>query len=110
MPSIAGHPNEGLQRRYTYPRVEDAHYARKFDIRCREKDRSDHMVVCNTVDQFMQLTEQAFEKVRAGSNSPSLTTSVIGNSCRPADRRIAARASRKGPGERDDEASSHRGN
>jgi hypothetical protein len=53
-------PNEGLQRGYTYPRVEDAHYARKFDIRCREKDRSDHMVVCNTVDQFTQLTEQAF--------------------------------------------------
>src|SRR5580693_5162067 len=36
----------------------------------------------------------------------SLTASVIGSSCRLADRRIAARASRKGLGERDDEASS----
>src|SRR5580693_4009566 len=36
----------------------------------------------------------------------SLTASVIGNSCRLADRRIAARASRKGLGERDDEAPS----
>src|ERR1700730_2466206 len=36
----------------------------------------------------------------------SLTASVIGNSCGLADRRIAARASRKGLGERDDEAPS----
>src|SRR6476646_6242176 len=36
----------------------------------------------------------------------NLTASVIGNSCRPPDRRIAARASRKGLGERDDEAPS----
>src|SRR5580692_9243573 len=36
----------------------------------------------------------------------SLTASVIGNSCRLADRRIAARASWEGPGERDDEAPS----
>jgi hypothetical protein len=36
----------------------------------------------------------------------NLTASVIGNSCRLADRRIAARASRKGLGERDDEAPS----
>jgi hypothetical protein len=37
---------------------------------------------------------------------PSLTASVIGNSCRLRDWRIAAGASRKGLGERDDEAPS----
>ena len=39
----------------------------------------------------------------------SLTASVIGNSTCPADRRIAAGASREGLGESDDEASSHCG-
>src|SRR5258705_5990147 len=39
----------------------------------------------------------------------SLTASVIGNSCRFADRRVATRASREGPGESDDEASPHGG-
>src|SRR5438132_13377009 len=37
----------------------------------------------------------------------SLTASVIGNSCRLADRRVATRVSREGPGESGDEASSH---
>src|SRR5438309_11959258 len=39
----------------------------------------------------------------------SLTESIIGNSCRLADRRVATRASREGPGESDDEASPHGG-
>jgi hypothetical protein len=47
---------EGLQRGYTYRRVEDAHYARKFDIRCRVKNSSDRTVACNTVDEFVRLT------------------------------------------------------
>ena len=47
---------EGLRRGYTYRRVEDAHYARKLDIRCRVKNGSDRMVACNTVDEFTQLT------------------------------------------------------
>lgn len=47
--------DKGLQRGYTYRSVEDAHYARKFDIRCRVKDGSDRMVACNTLDEFMQL-------------------------------------------------------
>src|ERR1700739_1214815 len=38
---------------------------------------------------------------------PSLTASVIGNSCYFADGRIATGASRQGPGEGDDQASSH---
>ena len=47
---------QGLQRGYTYPCVEDAHYARKFDIRCRVKAASDRVVACDTVDEFVQLT------------------------------------------------------
>src|SRR4051794_1369765 len=50
-------PEEGLQRSFTYRRVEDAQHARQFDIRCRENDRADRMVACNTVDEFVQLTE-----------------------------------------------------
>src|SRR5205814_8344089 len=38
----------------------------------------------------------------------NLTASVIWNSGRLADRRIATRASREGPGKTDDEASPHR--
>src|SRR5215467_6466576 len=47
---------EGLRRGYTYRIIEDAHYARKFDIRRSVKDGSDRMVACNTVDEFIQLT------------------------------------------------------
>lgn len=46
---------EGLQRGYTYRCVEDAHYARKFVIRCRIKNSPDRIVPCNTVDEFVQL-------------------------------------------------------
>src|SRR6516162_5592116 len=41
------------------------------------------------------------------SLATSLTASVIGNSYCLADRRVATRASREGPGESDDEASPH---
>ena len=47
---------EGLPRGYTYRIIEDAHYARKFDIRRSLKDGADRTVACNTVDDFMQLT------------------------------------------------------
>src|ERR1700732_1198850 len=42
--------------------------------------------------------------------SPNLTTSVIGNFADFADRRVAAGASRKRPGEGDDETAAHGGN
>jgi len=47
---------EGLQRGYTYHRVEDAHYARKVEIKCRDAGRCDHMVACNTLDEFERST------------------------------------------------------
>ena len=47
---------EGLRRGYTYRIIEEAHYARKFDIRRRVKDPSDRTVACNTVDEFIHLT------------------------------------------------------
>src|SRR5258705_13219293 len=54
------------------------------------------------------VTETRAEKFQWLANL-SLTASVIGNSCRFADRRVATRASREGPGESDDEASPHGG-
>ena len=56
---------EGLPRGYTYRIIEDAHYARKFDIRRSVKDGSDRMVACNTVDEFMQLTEASHSAVKS---------------------------------------------
>jgi len=47
---------EGLRRGYIYRIIEDAHYARKFDIRHSLKDPCDRTVACNTVDEFLQLT------------------------------------------------------
>src|SRR5260370_8934412 len=40
---------------------------------------------------------------------PNLTASVIGNSCRLADRRVATRASRESSGKGGDKAPPHRG-
>src|SRR5260370_8936351 len=42
--------------------------------------------------------------------APSLTASVIGNSCRLADRRVATRASRESSGKAGVKAPPHRGN
>ena len=49
-------PEEGFSRGYAYGRIEDAHYARNVEIRSRKKGYSDHMIACNTVDDFVQLT------------------------------------------------------
>ena len=48
---------DGLRRGYTYRRIEDAHYARKSEIRCRRGEgRLDNMVACNTLDEFVRST------------------------------------------------------
>lgn len=47
---------EGLSRGYSYRRIEDAHYARNVEIRSRKEGDSDHMIACNTVDDFVRLT------------------------------------------------------
>jgi hypothetical protein len=52
-------PKQGLQRGYTYRRIEDAHYARKFEIRCRDAGRPDNTVACNTADEFERSTTGA---------------------------------------------------
>jgi hypothetical protein len=49
-------PEEGLSRGYTYDRIEDAHYARKVEIRDSKKGDSDHTIACTTVDDFIRLT------------------------------------------------------
>ena len=49
-------PEKGLSRGYAYGRIEDAHYARNVEIRSRKKGCSDHMIDCNTVDEFVRLT------------------------------------------------------
>jgi hypothetical protein len=54
-------PEEGFRRGYTYHRIEDAHYARKFEIRCRHEGRPDDLVPCNTVDEFVRSTVDAIE-------------------------------------------------
>jgi hypothetical protein len=54
-PLIAG-PRRGAQHWYTYGRIEDAHYARKVEIRCRKSGCSNHLIACSTVNDFMQLT------------------------------------------------------
>ena len=45
-------PEEGLSRGYAYRRIEDAHYARKAEIRSRTRGYGDHMVACSTMDEF----------------------------------------------------------
>ena len=47
---------EGLSRGYTYGRIEDAHYARKVEIRSRNNGSSDQTIACSTVDEFVRLT------------------------------------------------------
>jgi hypothetical protein len=49
-------PERGLSRGYTYGRIEDAHYARNVEIRSHKKSDSDHMIACNTVDDFARST------------------------------------------------------
>jgi hypothetical protein len=48
--------DEGLNRGYTYGRIEDAHYARNVEIKSRNKGSSDQTIACSTVDDFVRLT------------------------------------------------------
>jgi hypothetical protein len=43
---------DGLSRGYIYRRVEDAHYARKFELRSPSNRDSGDTVACSTVDEF----------------------------------------------------------
>ena len=45
-------PERGLSRGYSYRRIEDAHYARKVEIRSRARSFAGPMVACSTLDEF----------------------------------------------------------
>lgn len=44
--------DKGLSLGYAYRRIEDAHYARKAEIRSRATRFADPMVACSTLDEF----------------------------------------------------------
>jgi hypothetical protein len=55
-------PNAGLSRGFSYPRVEDAHYARNVEIRSFRRGLAGGLVACSTVDEFAaELAEQEIE-------------------------------------------------
>jgi len=45
-------PQNGLSRGYSYRRIEDAHYARRVEIKSRITRNSGPMIACGTVDEF----------------------------------------------------------
>ena len=45
-------PEQGLSRGYSYRRIEDAHYARKAEIRSRARGFAGLMMACDTIDEF----------------------------------------------------------
>jgi hypothetical protein len=61
-------PERGLSRGYSYRRVEDAHYARKVQIRSGTGSVAGPMVACSTLDEFSSaLAKDA--GTRAGAHS-----------------------------------------
>lgn len=48
-------PERGLSRGYAYRRVEDAHYARKAEIRSFGRGPAAPMVACATIDEFASI-------------------------------------------------------
>jgi hypothetical protein len=49
-------PEDGLSRGYIYRRIEDAYYARNFQIRVGGKSAAGDIVACATVDDFLRST------------------------------------------------------
>jgi hypothetical protein len=49
-------PESGLSTSYVYPRIEDAYYARKAEIRSPAKGYASRIVACSTVDEFVRST------------------------------------------------------
>ena len=47
-------PEQGLSPGYTYRRVEDAHYARKVEIKSAKQGGSHKTIACSTVDEFLR--------------------------------------------------------
>jgi hypothetical protein len=59
-------PEAGLSRSYSYPRVEDAHYARKVEIRSRRRTA----VVCSTLDEFASVLAARQFPVEVAAHHP----------------------------------------
>ena len=55
----------GLSRGYSYRRIEDAHYARKAQIRSAAGSVAGPMVTCSTLDEFSSVLAKG-----AGSERP----------------------------------------
>jgi hypothetical protein len=49
-------PENGRSSGYVYRRIEDAHYARKAELRSPSEDHAGLAVACNTVDEFARAT------------------------------------------------------
>ena len=47
--------DQGLSRGYSYRRIEDAHYARKVEIKSRARSFAGPMVACSTLDEFSSM-------------------------------------------------------
>ena len=45
---------DGLRRGYIYRRIEAAYYARKVEIRARDRADAEETVTCSTLDDFMR--------------------------------------------------------
>ena len=60
-------PENRLRRGYVYRRIQDAHYARKTEIRCPGESRAGPIVACNTVDEFARATTVLEATARLGS-------------------------------------------
>jgi hypothetical protein len=60
-------PDKGLSRGYSYRRIEDAHYARKVEMRSRAPSFAGPMVACSTLDEFSSVLakDAGTERVRA---------------------------------------------
>ena len=43
----------GVSRGYPYRRIEDAHYARKAEIKASTQGRAPSAIVCQTLDEFI---------------------------------------------------------
>ena len=52
-------PEDGLRRGYVYRRVEDACYARNFEIRTHDAGPYKHRIACGTLDHFVRSTTEA---------------------------------------------------
>jgi hypothetical protein len=49
-------PENGVSRGYVYRRIEDAYYARNFEIRACSNRTAAQTVACATVDEFVKST------------------------------------------------------